>query len=241
MARYNILILEDDAQFQSLLRRKIDAYPSRAQFNVDAVSDAHSLETHLSQGNRVDVLICDINLGDDSPNGISLVEKHFPAGCNTRVLYITGFVDYCSLVYRTEHIFFLLKPVAQEMFNEALDKALSELEGKNTLVPIKHSNTVTMVDPERIEYVESDLRKVHFHFIDGKQLDFYAKLGDVCDALPSSFVRCHMSFLVNMARVLELRKKDILLQSGIEVPISQSRRKQTEIAFYDFVGLPADC
>lgn len=241
LARYNILILEDDPQFQGVLRRMVDVYPGRARFDVNTVADALSLESFLAQGSRVDILVCDINLGEGSPDGINLVAKHFPAGCGTKVLYVTGFVDYCSSVYRTEHTYFLLKPVDQAILNEALDKAVSQLESQKTLVPIKHSNTLTMVDPDRIEYIESDLRKVHLHFIDGKQLDVYAKLGDVSDVLPSNFVRCHMSYLVNMSQVVELRKRGILLQSGVEVPVSQSRKKPTEIAFYGYVGLSSDC
>ena len=63
-----------------------------------------------------------------TPSGIELVRRYFPAGSPTKVIYISGHVEFCTSVYQTEHTYFLLKPINQSDFDAALDKALSNLQ-----------------------------------------------------------------------------------------------------------------
>lgn len=56
-----------------------------------------------------------------------------------------------------------------------------------------------------ISYFESSAKKVMLHSVrDGKRYCFAAKLDDLAQGLPSCFLRCHQSYLVNMHMIRSL-------------------------------------
>ena len=114
------------------------------------------------------------------------------------MIYVTGFIEYCTSVYRTEHVYFLAKPVAQDDLDDALDRAFERLAARASKpLSIRFGGKVVLVAPERISYIESDRRKVHIH-VGAEDIETYASLSDIAAELPASFIQCHKSFLVNM-------------------------------------------
>lgn len=240
MGTFHLLALEDNIEYQDVLRDMLERYPGRERLNIDIISSVATLEALIASGDNIDVFLCDISLGEGKPTGIDLVRRHFPAGCGTQVIYISGYIEYCTPVYETEHTYFLLKPIKQEDFNAAIDKALKNLQGADfTPVAIQHGGAVTMVNPAEIEYVESDRRKVRLFATSGEVHVTYATLGQMIDMLPDDFVQCHKSYIVNMAHITELRTASVLLRSGAEIPVSQRQRKSIRDLFYRYVGLNA--
>ena len=82
------------------------------------------------------------------------------------------------------------------------------------------------VRPAQIVFVESDRRKVRVHTT-RSVLESYSSLSDIAAVLPSNFVQCHKSFLINLSYVAELGKTDIVTTTGETVPVSQRRHKAT--------------
>lgn len=67
----------------------------------------------------------DICLGEES--GIELVKRLAPETAGVQVIYVTGYVEYCTKVYETEHISFLLKPVDRVELLQAVTRAKERL------------------------------------------------------------------------------------------------------------------
>lgn len=203
----------------------VERSPQGDELAVEHVADAASLTARLAEDAPIDVLMMDIELGSEDANGIDLVKRHFPAGCGTQVIYVTGFIEYCTSVYRTEHVYFLAKPVAQDDLDDALDRAFKRLEARASKpLSVRFGGKVVLVAPERISYIESDRRKVRIH-AGADDIEAYASLSDLAAELPASFVQCHKSFLVNMDHIKELKGDSVVLASNQAVPISQKRRK----------------
>lgn len=76
------------------------------------------------------------------------------------------------------------------------------------------------MDTASIAYIESDGRKARIHCRDGV-FETYAKLSDLLGLLPTSFVQCHKSFLVNLDHVARIEPDKFLLKSDEEVPVSR--------------------
>ena len=91
------------------------------------------------------------------------------------------------------------------------------------------------IQPSKVTYVESDRRKVRIH-VGGDVIVAYGKISELCRDMPSRFVQCHKSFLVNMGFIEELGKDSVTLTTGDQVPVSQKRRKSTREAFLSYVG-----
>lgn len=197
---------------------------------IQCFATTEELETALTAtGSRnfpahfCSIALMDIEI-DGGRNGIAATQTLFPEGCGVQVIYITGFIEYCTAVYETEHVSFLLKPARPAELDHALRQALAKVE--NTGEPLhitvnKHSQAIY---PERILYIESRLRTLNFHCA-SSVIRTYMQLNDIEPQLPDYFLRCHTSFLVNMRAVEMSTGSDLILTNGEKVPISQRRRK----------------
>jgi len=218
---YQVVIVEDDAAQAEIIRSMIECSPRGGELAIEHVVDAESLTARLAEEPAIDVLVMDIELGSEDANGIDLVKRYFPAGCGTQVIYVTGFVEYCTSVYRTEHLYFLVKPFAQDDLDDALSRAFERLEADASKpLSVRLGSRVVLVEPSRISYIESDRRKVRIH-AGAEEIEAYASLSDLSAELPASFIQCHKSFLVNMDHVKELKADSVVLSS--EAPQIRAR------------------
>ena len=132
MPSYTVCIVEDNAECAAALIDKVAASPFSEGFEVREMTSRAELESFVSEGHAVDILITDINLGTDAADGISMVRDLFPVGSKTQVIYATGYIEYCTPVYETQHVYFLVKPIRQSALDDALKKALENLAGQST-------------------------------------------------------------------------------------------------------------
>lgn len=229
------IVIVDDAPAQrdhlADLTRRICTSALGVDPEIQCFATTEELERAIdAAGNRngierfCDIALMDIEI-DGGRNGIEATKALFPEGCGVQVIYITGFIEYCTAVYETEHVSFLLKPVKDAELEHALRQALANAAhtaGNPLHVTVnKHDCTIR---PEHILYIESRLRILNFHCVYGVT-QTYLQLNDVEPLLPDYFLRCHTSYLVNLRAVELSTGTDLILSNGEKVPISQRRRK----------------
>ena len=238
MNTVSVLVVDDDISQAQALERLLGQYPTRKAFEVEICTSLEAVDERLRHGLVPDIVFMDVVFdGSDgsSANGITAVQKLLKQCPGVQVVYVTGHVEYCTRVYRTSHVYFLTKPLQTEDFDDALGKALENLERRIARpFGVKVGGRIMRVLPADIEFVESDRRKVRIHLA-GQVIEAYESLGGIARKLPDSFVQCHKSFLVNMDKIAEMRSDQIDLLSGATVPISQKRSRITREAFMDFL------
>ncbi|MDO4290305.1 MAG: LytTR family DNA-binding domain-containing protein [Eggerthellaceae bacterium] len=222
----NVVIVENEREQALALERMIGEHPQAGVFSVSHLDGAEALRSRVARGlsePRIDMLFMDICL--DDADGVELVKELFPTSGLTQVIYVTGHPEYCTRVYQSSHVYFLLKPVAQADLFDAIDKALANLDNESRRpLAVSVGGNVMRISPDDIDFVESDRRKVRIHMADAV-VETYGSLARMASMLPPEFIQCHKSFLVNMDRVAELQPEDAVLLSGERVPVSQKRRK----------------
>ena len=238
MNTVSVLVVDDDISQAQALERLLGQYPTRKAFEVEICTSLEAVDERLRHGLVPDIVFMDVVFdGSDgsSANGITAVQKLLKQCPGVQVIYVTGHVEYCTRVYRTSHVYFLTKPLQTEDFDDALGKALENLERRIARpFGVKVGGRIMRVLPADIEFVESDRRTVRIHLA-GQVIEAYESLGGIARKLPDSFVQCHKSFLVNMDKIAEMRSDQIDLLSGATVPISQKRSRITREAFMDFL------
>ena len=231
----NILLFDNDEAQLSRTRETLLELPGADGFQVAAFTDVAQLEAHLAAGNTVDVAIMDIDLGEGEPTGIDLVKRYFGPGSGTQVVYLTGYVEYCTEVYETGHVYFLLKPATGEQVARALEKAIDKLGRVEQPVSFISNRAHVEVLPKSICYIETINRKTLVHLDDGHVLETHSRLGDIHAQLPERFVLSHKSFLVNLDKVAQLGTADIRMEDGTVLPISQARKEQFRRTFMTYL------
>ncbi len=171
-----------------------------------------------------------------SVNGIQAVRELLGRGCGTQVIYLTGYVEYCTEVYETDHVYFLTKPINQSDFDKALARALENLdEGVPGALLVKVGRTAIAVPFGDITFVESRSRKLEVHV--GKQAyTIYGTVSGVLERLSDSFAVTHKSFIVNLDHVRRIDPDELLLDTGERIPLSKRRRGEVREAFFSRLG-----
>lgn len=239
---YTVAIVEDDAAHAAELARMIAASPMadrlelaaawRAVDNIQRTpsdnasprpldTDSHRV---LSAAALPDILFVDVRLADGL-NGIDLVHRLIPSTAPVQVIYVSAYLEYAPAAYHTRHTWFLSKPVVQDELNAALARAVEALDAERAEPLLVHQGTsLIRIAPREVRYIESDRRKVRIHERT-RTVEAYARISELEAQLPDQFVRCHKSFLVNLAYVAEFTGRELVLTDGAHLPVSQRCRK----------------
>lgn len=244
---YSVAIIDDDESQRDLLAQMVEASPLANKFKViaptvaSAASDSEGFGEHLGgilapDGEQcANIALVDIELGEDVPSGIELV-RNAQTVSGMQVIYVTGYVEYASDVYQTDHVGFLVKPVERAKLNEALARAVRKLDERaSSPFLVRSGSSLVRLIPERITYIESNRRKVTIHET-ARSTEIYGKLSEFAERMPMGFSRCHKSFLVNLSYIEAIRSNDLVLTDGTTLPVSQRCRKELVRAFTLHVG-----
>lgn len=126
----------------------------------------------------------------------------------------------------------LLRPLDERQVTEVMTEAFREFTRHfedadfNGQFVIDNREGKWLVDYQQINYFESREKKIFLN-TDTKEIPFYDTLEHLQEQLPSEFLRCHRSFLINGNKLekLLLGKNLAVLQGGWEIPVSRSYKQ----------------
>jgi len=108
------------------------------------------------------------------------------------------------------------------------------------MLKIKDKNIIHIIDPNDIIFCQSK-GNYTFLILRDKKVLTYQSLKNLASVLynfnSSLFFRCHNSFVVNIACILEIdiKSNKLHLDNGEVLPISKSKKKKLEIALEIFL------
>lgn len=159
------------------------------------------------------------------------------------IIYITSSDDFAFAAYGVHAVRYLLKPVREELFIEALDYAISSIskETKDAVYTVKTKEGLVSIPCSRIEYIENYSRTLNICLTDGTRIQsiFIRKSFDEETRQfleNSSFVQVHKSFLVNLYHVDKLAPGNIIMESGARIPVSKTRTADVKREYLKFVS-----
>lgn len=231
--------IEDLQMIETLLEqyRKSD---SNAIFSVEKYLDATVLYDKILAGVQADVYILDMIMSDRSGLDIgSLIRK---ADSNGVIIYITSSDDYAMEAYGVHAARYLLKPVSEENFFEAMNFACSYAgTRKEHLFSVKTKEGTLSVSYSRIEYIENYSRTLNVCLDDGETIrsifirkSFDEEIREI--AGDESFLQVHKSFLINMKHVKKLEQGEIVMEGGRRIPVSKTRAADVKRTYLQFLS-----
>lgn len=252
---YQLVIMDDVEEAALAASEAVEASPFAGLLSVSRVRGPEELRGILSGGGIVHILIADIRLdtfveevhtgppaafegegNGPSANGIQVVRELLGRESVTQVIYLTGYIEYCTEVYETDHVYFLTKPICQADFDRALARALDGLaRAEPKRLVMKSGHAAVAVPFQDIDFIESRLRKLEIHAA-GAMHEVYGTIPGIMTELPRDFVRTHKSFVVNLSHVARLDPDEFVLRTGERVPISKRRKREVRAAFFSNLG-----
>ena len=182
----------------------------------------------------LDIVFMDIEF-EGRPQGIDAVRKINAVAPNCQVVYFTNYLQYSVDVYRTDHVWFILKNQFEERLPEVFEKLarIGDFRRQFIVVPTK-DNGITKLPCRDIFYLERSNRLTRVVARDGSY-ETHDKLAAVAEKLPeTTFAFCHSSFVVNMPYIVELHDTEVVLESGDTLPISRRYAKAFRQRYFEW-------
>lgn len=172
----------------------------------------------------VDLIFCDIQM--PSMTGISLVKS---LRQNTMVIFTTAFSEYAVTSYELNAIDYLLKPINQKRFTQAISKATEYFDyinkkndsaDKNLFV--RSDFSLVKVPLADILYIEGLADYLKIFIRDRKPIVTRMPMKDMMEKLNSSdFIRVHRSYILPFSKIEAVRGGTIYV-AGQEFPIGRT-------------------
>ena len=88
----------------------------------------------------------------------------------------------------------------------------------------------------RISHFENRLHKVYATLTDGSVIPLSQKLSAILESVSEQeiFLRCHQSYIVNLAHVHTLEDSSFQMEDGTSIPISRAFYKEAKNAYYHY-------
>lgn len=145
----------------------------------------------------VDVLFLDITLKNQI-NGLNIAEEIRKINKSLHLIFTTGHFEYIMEAYKVNAFDYLVKPISQNKLEETFLRLIEYTKTSNQHF-IKINGT-TFIKQDDIFYIQKDGMKLTYFTSDGNYVSYtsFAKLQPL---LPSNFIRCHKSFIVNTSKI----------------------------------------
>ena len=160
--------IEDLAIIEKMLLKYSTCHPN-INFETEKFSDAHKLFGKIQDNQLADIYILDIIMS--KVTGIEIGNQIRKSGNKSIIIYITSSADFALDAYDVHAVRYLVKPVSEEKFFEAVDYALSYIDVKRGSVYIvKTKDGLEQIPYSQIEYIESSSRMLEVNLTNGGKI-----------------------------------------------------------------------
>ena len=218
--------IEDLMKIEKLLNQYTKLYPN-IDFTIEKYSDPSKLYNRIQNKELADIYLLDMIMSEKT--GIEIGRQLRKTGCENTIIYITSSEDFALDAYHLHAARYLLKPIRETDFFEALDHALSYSElKKGPVYLVKTRDGLTSTPYSRIEYIENVSRTLDIHLANGENIksifirkSFDDEVGELlCN---KNFLQVHKSFVINLKYVKKLLPDSVLMENGKSIPESKRR------------------
>ena len=219
--KYNVLIVDDEFLARKLLLSYVE---KMEDMNVVGTA-ANAFEAfNLVKDNKVDILLVDIHMPD--LNGLD-----FAKTCITvpAIIFTTAYSEYALESFAADAVDYLLKPIAFERFQKAIDKAKAKINGLQSVsnnedfIMVKADYKLYKIYYADLLYIEGQREYVSF-YTTTKRITALYSLKNLEEQLPSNlFARVHKSYIVSIDHISEVGSMSVTV-AGVSIPVGGSYR-----------------
>ncbi len=230
--RKNVFVLEDDAiqcnRLEILLNKTFH------ELNVFISSNYTSAIKNFEENKPFAFFILDIDLGNnpEMKDGLDFARyiRSLPEYEFIPIIYISSVSNRLEEAFQTTHCYeFIKKPYFDENVINAVNKMLMMPEPTPPILKVKGPNDSRLrIIIKEINYIEVIGHDIIIHTYDNDYISKSESLKSVLSKLPSHFVQCHRSYIINTHRNIQYNLTDSSISmSGVSerIPVGRKYRE----------------
>lgn len=212
-----IAIVENELAHCEYLQNLLQQWSEQTRTLLDVVTYPSGERFLDSRPNSVALAFLDIQMngGIDGVETAHLLREN---GFSGELVFLTAFSEYVFQGYDVKAFNYLLKPPSYAQIAKCLDFVAEKLHEQR--YTFRYRGSVLQIPYSKILYFASANHYTHIVTTDEvlKQLE---PMRSIHAYLPSQFLFCHRTIIINMDHVLMLKGKDLLLSNNETIPVSQ--------------------
>lgn len=216
---YKFAICDDEAADLVYVRTIIEQW-GKARKSGTEIKTYPSAESFLfayEEEKDFDVLLLDIEMGKMS--GVELAREIRSGNRSIQIIFVTGYMEYISEGYDVEALHYLLKPVTREKLWEVIDRAAERIQVQERALLLETTGKTLRIPLYEIKWLEVQKNYVTIH--GAEDYSIKRPLKEMIRELDERFFQIHRSYIVNLACVKKITKNEVVLKSGMSLPLSR--------------------
>ncbi|MDE6926362.1 MAG: LytTR family DNA-binding domain-containing protein [Acetatifactor sp.] len=225
---YRIGICDDDKELCSGLEEQIYhiAGELSVKVEVEVWYSGESILNDLGNDTLLDLIFLDIELVHRNGISVGRFIRDEMDDMQTHIVYISSKQSYAMQLFRIQPLDFLIKPVSDEQLREVLSRSLRQKRDPDIFFEYQTGSTVRRIPTRDIAWFMSMDKKIRLVTRNGEE-EFYGKLKNISEKLPSDFLMIHQSYIINRLYVSEYSYESVKMSDGTVLSISKPYRKNT--------------
>lgn len=249
----HITICDDERTQLSLLQTFLTEWSKIRKYEteVNLYQNADQFLFHQEEKRKMDILLLDIDM--PGIDGLSLARRLRAEGEKVQIIFVTGLSDYVLEGYDVDAVSYLIKPVEKERLFCCLDKAKERCKTPDPVLLLETPGGAARVRLMDICYLESAAHDTQVHYTHSSHDTGIAaddanpafsdsircktgihELEKRLQAQYNAFFKIHRSYLVNLAYVSKIARREVLLDTGESLPVARNRWEALNKAYLEY-------
>lgn len=235
---YKIAICDDDREYRNTVIGKIkelNMVTNQMEFYEFGTGDEL-----LASLMDFDLLFLDIQMPGKDGNQVSVIFRQNNQTCI--LVFCTNYQLPLAENFKVYPFRYIMKDMHDKTLTEELPDILREMmdRTKECYLTVTQDGKLTRIPIDEIMYMTIEERKIkivcygsgtsYTVYCREKLKELYPELSQEC------FEYAHSSFLVNMKKIMHVKKKEITMLNGDKVYISRSKTKEFDESFTKFLN-----
>lgn len=232
--KYKIAICDDDGAQREYMRELVLAWAKKMRHLTELrqYAKAEDFLFDYSEEKDFDILLLDIEMPGIS--GIELAREVRRGNAAVQIVFITGFYEYFSDGFDVSALHYLIKPVDGAKLNPVLDRAVSNLQGRQRGVLLSTPEGSVKVLLADITYAEAENVYVNVHTL-RESYRVRMSLGKFMEQLDETFFKVHRSYVVGLKYVKKVTRTEICLVNGDRISVSRKMYDEIHAALIKYL------
>lgn len=199
---------------------------SEADIRICSFSSPVELMHSITKGNKSDIYLLDIYMPKVMGTELAKFIRENHEDC--QMIFLTTSVNHAIEAFSLHAAHYLVKPYTRMQLEEALDKAILSIEKKNKAqITVKNSEGIVRIEFSDFVYSETNRHNQHIHLKDGRCHRARMTSAELFELLSfdSRFFKCGSTYIINLGKVEEMTRNDIVFDTGMKIPMQRRQYK----------------
>ena len=201
------IIVEDELPIREEI---VEFASSFKELHITGVGKNGDELENLLDHNSPELALLDIELPITDTMEILSERKNLP-----HIIFITAHAQYALQVFQVPTIDYLIKPLTQERFNQAVDRAIQRIKGSrkvntksqvhNPNIWIRDNNRIVPLPVSELVYMEVQNKTTIIYTRENKKYTVTQSLSSLLEKLnPEIYIQIHRKYAVNLSTISDM-------------------------------------